>query len=115
PIDRLTRPCDPLRVEFAGLRTESSGNFIDRHDTLSLTGVAPAPNVPQSCQLMSSSTQDGMKRVAQLSPSSMYDIEDIDIRRTLERRRHNIFILPTRVASYNSHGATSVTSVVPPV
>jgi hypothetical protein len=51
---------------------------------------------------MSSSTQDGMKRVAQLSPSSMYDIEDIDIRRTLERRRHNIFILPTCVASYNS-------------
>jgi hypothetical protein len=49
---------------------------------------------------MSSSTQDGMKRVAQLSPSSMYDIEDIDIRRTLER--HNIFILPTCAASYNS-------------
>jgi len=32
----------------------------------------------------------------------MYDIEDIDSRRTLERRRHNIFILPTCVASYNS-------------
>ena len=31
----------------------------------------------------------------------MYDIEDIDIRRNLERRRHNIFILPTCVASYN--------------
>jgi hypothetical protein len=31
---------------------------------------------------MSSSTQDGIKRVAQLSPSWMYDIEDIDSRNT---------------------------------
>jgi len=53
------------------LRTESSGSFNGRHDTPSLTGVAQALNVPQSCQLISSSTQDDMKRVAQLSPSSM--------------------------------------------
>jgi hypothetical protein len=96
------------------LRTESSGNFIDRHDTPSLTGVAQAPNVPQSCQLASSSTQDGMKRVAQLSPSSMYDIEDIDIRRTLQRRRHKIFTLPARVASYSSQWGHVSTSLVPP-
>jgi hypothetical protein len=38
------------------------GEFHDRHDTLSPTGVALTRNVPQSCQLMSSSTQDGMKR-----------------------------------------------------
>jgi hypothetical protein len=46
--------------------------------TLSPMGVALTRNVPQSSQSMSFSTQSGVKRVAPLSPSSMYDIEDID-------------------------------------
>ena len=66
---------------------------------ISLTGMTHSPRrelhkpyVPQSCQLIISSTQCGWdEAVAQLSHPSMCDIEDIDSGNLIVFERHKIF------------------------
>src|SRR4029079_12316908 len=56
-----------------------------------------------------------MKRVAPLSPSSMYDMRTSIVETPPEWRRRKIFTLPPRVAIYNSQWDHVCTSLVPPV